>query len=499
MLLGVVSLVLVGCVPHAGRIGGPRTSATSAPGASTTSTLAPGPPVVPVTWTPCQNGLQCGSVSAPLDYAEPDGPQIQIAVARRPALDQAQRIGSLVINPGGPGGSGVDDLPNELRVLTGGLLSRFDIVSFDPRGVDRSQPVGCGESGGGGSASVGLLPDPAPSTPAAQQAVWSNDTAYANECAKATGLVLPFVGTVDAARDLDRIRAALGDAQLTYIGHSYGTLLGLTYADLFPTHVRAMVLDGVVDPALPTTQMVVDQAVGFERMLQGFLSWCTSSASCAWRPAGDPTAALLALVDKARAAPLPAAAGRQAGPGEIYTAVLSALYNSSAWSRLGTALAQASAGNGTAIVSMTDTYNTQNGPNAVDADAAVSCLDHPVPRDKSLWPGLAASAAQEAPVFGPMLVWSVAECAVWPAVPTRTPHAVHAPGAPPILVVGTSGDPATPHQWAVSVAAALDRGILVTWNGQNHVAYYYSSCVRAIDEAYLLAGTTPASGTVCAS
>jgi pimeloyl-ACP methyl ester carboxylesterase len=448
-----------------------------------------------VVWTPCQNGLQCGSVSAPLDYAEPGGPQIAIAVARRPALDQAQRIGSLVINPGGPGGSGIDDLPNELRVLTGGLLDRFDIVSFDPRGVDRSEPITCGETGG--PATLGLEPDPAPATATAQQAVWDNDKTYASQCATASGLLLPFVGTVDAARDLDRIRAALGDAQLTYIGHSYGTLLGLTYADLFPTHVRAMVLDGVIDPALSTYRMVVDQAIGFEGMLHGFFNWCAASSACAWRPAQDQTAALLALMNQARSAPLPAGSGRQAGPGEIYTALLSALYSSSQWSRLGAGLAQASAGNASTLVSMTDTYNTQNGPNAVDADSAVSCLDHPVPRDLSAYPGLAAQAAQEAPVFGPMMIWSVAECAVWPALPTRTPHAVSAPGAPPILVVGTSGDVATPHQWAASVANELQHGVLVTWQGQNHVAYYYSACVRSIDEAYLVNGTVPPSGTVC--
>ena len=492
--------LLAACSPstaaRAGHVGGGG-AGSSAPMSSTSTTLPPAPPVTPVVWTPCQDGLQCGSVSVPLDYAEPDGPQIQIALARRPAADPAARIGSLVINPGGPGGSGVDDLPNELRVLTGGLLARFDIVSFDPRGVDRSQPVTCGETGSGGSSSPGLLPDPAPATEPAQQAVWNNDAAFAQLCAKASGLWLPFVGTVDAARDLDRIRQALGDAQLTYFGHSYGTLLGLTYADLFPTHVRAMVLDGVIDPALSTYQMVVDQAEGFEHMLDEFFSWCASSAGCAWRPAGDPTAAYLALVDRARADPLPAGPGRQAGPGQIYTALLSALYNSSQWSRLGAALAQAAAGNGAAVVSMTTTYNTENGPNSVDANTAISCLDHPVPRVESAWPALAASAAKSAPVFGPMLVWGVAECGVWPAMPTRTPHAVRAPGAPPILVVGTSGDPATPHQWAVSVAAELEHGVLVTWQGQNHVAYYYSPCVRSIDEAYFVAGIMPANGTVC--
>ena len=497
LLLALPATLVVGCSRgSAARVGARTTTSAVAP---TSSTLPPAPPVTPVVWTPCQDGLQCGTVSAPLDYAEPDGPQIQLALARRPAADPAERIGSIVINPGGPGGSGVDDLPSELRVLTGGLLARFDIVSFDPRGVARSQPVTCGESASSSAppANPGLLPDPAPPTAAAQQAVWTNDKGYAAQCAAASGLFLPFVGTVDAARDLDRIRAAIGDAQLTYIGHSYGTLLGLTYADMFPTHVRAMALDGVIDPALTTYQFVLDQAQGFERILDGFFSWCASSSACAWRPGGDPTGALLALVDRARGTPLPAGGDRQAGPGEIDTAVLSALYNTSQWARLGSALAQAEAGDGSGVVAMTTTYNTQNGPNAVDANTAISCLDHPVPRQQGAFAQLAAQAAAAAPVFGAMLVWGVAQCAVWPALPTRVPHAVHAPGAPPILLVSSSGDPATPHQWAQSVAGELDRGVLVTWQGQSHVAYYYSACVRSIDEAYLVGGTLPASGTVC--
>lgn len=497
-MLSLVVCVLAACTDGAGRAGRHSVGSSTTlavPTSSTTTTLPVPPPVTPVTWTPCQNGLQCGTVSVPLDYAHPYGTQIQIAVARRPAADPAARLGSLIINPGGPGGSGVDDLPSELSILTPGLLDDFDIVSFDPRGVDRSDPITCGETGG--PASEGLLPDPAPPSMAAEQAVLANDRAYAADCQKASGPELPFLGTVDAARDLDRIRAAVGDAQLTYIGHSYGTLLGLTYADLFPTHVRAMVLDGVIDPALSTYDMVVDQAEGFENVLQSFFTWCASTASCAWRPAGDPTAALLAIINQARQSPLPAGPGRQAGPGEIYTAVLSALYNSSAWGSLAAGLAGAEHGSGSGLVSMSDHYDTENGPNSGDANTAISCLDHPVPHDFSTFAGWATAAAAQAPVFGPMLVWGIAQCAVWPVSPSRTPHSISAPGAPPILVVGTSGDPATPHQWAVSVSQELDHGVLVTWDGQSHVAYYYSACVRGIDQAYLLNGTLPANGTTC--
>ena len=256
-------------------------------------------------WTPCGD-LQCGSVTVPLDYARPDGATIQIAVARHPAEIPSERIGSIVINPGGPGGSGIDDLPNELSVLTSGLLDRFDIVSFDPRGVQRSSPVTC--STGQSSGPVGQLIDPVPTTPAAQLALLQNDQDFAAECEHLSGAILPYVGTVDTARDLDRIRAALGDPQLTFVGHSYGTLLGATYAELFPTHVRAMVLDGAIDPALSATAYATQQAESFESELDSFFGWCSSDPGCPWRPAGDPTAALLALI---QASADPAAPVRQ--------------------------------------------------------------------------------------------------------------------------------------------------------------------------------------------
>ncbi len=468
------------------------------PASSTTSpttTTVPGPPVTPIVWRPCQQGLECGSVAVPLDYAEPEGPTIQIAVAEHPAEDPASDLGPLVINPGGPGASGIDDLPDELSVLTPALLEHFDIVSFDPRGVDRSDPVTCGETSGS-DVPQGLLPDPVPQDTAAEQSVLADDQAYARACAKASGDLLAYVGTVDTARDLDRIRAALGVSQITYFGHSYGTLLGLTYAQMFPTHVRAMVLDGVIDPALSTEQMVTDQAVGFEDVLDQFFAWCASTG-CPWEEGSDPTQRLLQLASRLRASPIAAGGGRQAGVGELYTAVLSALYSTSTFSELGSALADAEEGDGSLLLEMTDAYDTENGPNSVDAENAIFCLDHPVPTDVSTYPQMAAAAGARAPFFGPMLVWGMLQCAVWPVPPTRTPAPVGAAGAPPILLVSSSGDPATPHEWAVAVQAQLAHAVLVTWEGDNHVAYYYSACVRSIDQAYFLDGTLPANGTVC--
>ncbi len=469
------------------------------PPSSTTSTTTTTTPVAPVTWSPC-GSLQCGSVTVPLDYSRPDGPTIQIAVARHPAEVPSERIGSLVINPGGPGGSGINDLPNELSALEPAVLDRFDIVSFDPRGVDRSSPVTCTGASASSSTPASAPPqpgiDPVPTTSAARQALLSNDQAFADQCEHYSGSVLPFVGTVDTARDLDRIRAAVGDTTLTYIGHSYGTLLGATYAELFPTHVRAMVLDGAIDPASTTTAYATDQAMSLESALGSFFTWCAADAACPWRPVGDPTTALLDLIQHTRTDPLTADGGT-AGPAELYDALLAGLESQSSWPTLAAALAAAQGGNGAPVVAMTNRYETGGSPNAAEAEQAIDCLDHPVDRNPASFVGLASSIGQSAPVFGPLLAWGLLGCATWPALPTRSPAPASDPGAPPILVVGTTGDPVTPYAWAVALAGELTGGVLLTWRGASHVASFYSPCVRAASAAYLVSGTLPAAGSVC--
>jgi pimeloyl-ACP methyl ester carboxylesterase len=480
----------------------PVDSSTTVAAPVATTTLPPLPPPPPVGWSPCGPGLECGLVGVPVDYRHPGARTIGIALERRQARVPARRIGSLVINPGGPGDSGIDDLSAELRVLTPGLLDRFDIVSFDPRGVARSAPVHCGPSTGTVGAPAGPpapIPDPVPQTDAARQALADGDRSYASACQRYSGDLLPFVGTDSAARDLDRIRAALGDDKLTFLGHSYGTLLGATYAELFPTRVRALVLDGAIDPALSTSEMSLAQAQGFEASLQAFFAWCAGSGAgtCPWRPVGDPEAALVGLIASARAHPLPAAGSRTVGPGEVYLGVLDTLYAQSFWPALGRVLAAASRGDGRPLIGLSDSYQRHGSSNAGDANSAITCVDHPVSRDLSTYASAAASAALQAPVFGPLFAWGALACGVWPVAPTGSPHAIRAPGSPAILVVGTTQDPATPYVWAEHLAGELDHGVLVGRQGRDHVAYYYSGCIRVIDEHYLIDGVTPPSGTVC--
>jgi hypothetical protein len=260
-----------------------------------------------------------------------------------------------------------------------------------------------------------------------------------------------------------------------------------------------MVLDSVIDPALTFDQYMLAQAQGFESVLQSFFAWCAGAAACLWRPAGDPTAAVLALLASSAASPVPAGGGRVAGAGELYDALLQGLYARSDWPRLADALAADAAGQGGQVVAMSDHYNANGSTNGSDAAVAIDCLDHPVSRDLATYDNLVAFARASAPVFGPLLAWGEASCAVWPAPPTRTVGPVAAAGSPPILLVGTTNDPATPYAWAVNVSHELHDGVLLTRDGSDHVAYFYSACVRGYVQAYVVAGSTPPPGATCAS
>jgi pimeloyl-ACP methyl ester carboxylesterase len=424
--------------------------------------------------------LQCATLAVPLDYADPTGPWIHLAVARHPASDPAERIGSLFINPGGPGASGIDDLPEELEVLTPELIDRFDIVEWDPRGVGESDPVRCTAPSSG--ASLGS-DDPVPATAAQEARLIAVDRAFAADCERGSGRLLDFVGTADTARDLDMLREAVGDARLSYLGHSYGTYLGAVYAELFPNRVRAMVLDGAIDPSLSLEQMAIAQAKGLESVLNLFISWCEGSPACSWRPVGNPSSALVAEAVRS-------------GSDVVYNGVLDAMYTTSRWPSLGAALAEAERGDVNALVQLGTSYSTGGGGTSADASEAIQCVDRPAPRNLAAYPAYVARAAAAAPFFGPYLAWGAVGCAVWPAPPTLSPHPALDPGAPPVLVTGATGDAATPYAWAVSLARQM-HGVLVTWDGIDHVAYYYSACVRSLDQSYLVNGILPAVGTVC--
>ena len=421
---------------------------------------------------------------------------------RKPATTPSQRIGSLLINPGGPGASGIDWIAASAPAFAI-LNRRFDLVGFDPRGIGRSAPVRCldGPRMDTFVALDGVLDDPQEKAEAIQA-----DKDFAAGCAQLSGKVLPFVDTVSAARDMDMMRSALGDDKLTYLGFSYGTYLGEHYAHLFPTRIRAIVLDAVLDPSLTADDLNISQAASFEQNLQAFLANCNAHAStapkCAFAQSGDPASKLSALMQRLDKTPL-AVGNRQLTRALAQTGVQLELYDQSSWPELDLSLAQADAGNGTLLLGFADFYLKRhaNGTydNQIEANYAVNCLDHPAQTDLTAYDKLGPLYERASPFFGGSFQYSNLPCAFWPAQPTGHAGPLTAPGAPPILFVGGTNDPATPYAWAQAAHKQMAGSVLLTRNGNGHGSYGVSVCATIAEINYLISLTLPAEGTVCSS
>jgi len=469
----------------------------------TTAVTSTSLPVQAVQWEPCTGNAgpakyECATVQVPRNPLKPSDGTIGMAIDRRPA--SGQKIGSLLVNPGGPGASGVDALPTLISSMPPDLLARFDVVGFDPPGVGRTAPIVCLDSAG---LERYYHVDPEPTTPSAFNAMLSADRNFAAGCESRSGAELPYVSTADAAMDMDVLRRDLGDPQLTYMGFSYGTLLGATYADLFPKNVRAMVLDGALDPALPVIDELDQQAAGLDGQLQQFFAWCRARPSCGWSPAGDPRAAFEALLAKVKTSPLPAkGTARTVGPAEVTYGTAVTLYSTTTWGDLGLALGAASHGDGTYMLELFDAYTGRQSDGSYDnlfeANAAVNCLDAAAPSISAIQ-AAAPKAESMAPVFGLQNLYSEATCSVWPVPATGRVGPLHANGSAPIVVVGSTGDPITPYQWAQALAGELENGVLLTRVGDGHTGYRSSSCIRAAADSYLINLTVPPAGTRCAS
>jgi len=458
------------------------------------------PPVTLARWADCGKGFQCATILAPRDYSDPGGPSVRLALVRLPATDPAGRIGSLVVNPGGPGASGIDFVrEGATTAFDDEIRARFDIVGFDPRGVNASSPIRCVDD-----LDHFLALDATPDDAAELATLIDGAKEFTAGCERRNADLLPFVGTENVARDLDRIRQAIGDEKLTYVGFSYGTMIGAMYAERFPDRVRALVLDGAVDPTLDLERFRSGQAVAFEGAFDRFVAWCAGDGSCLFHGGGKPGAAFDALMAQIEREPLRALRIRDrrlVGPTYAWSAVAGALYAREAWPVLAGALALAERGDGSLMLLLADPYNGRRPhagySNLIDANTAVVCLDFPGPRSVEPYEELAASLASAAPRFGSLLAYTDVDCAFWPVAPDRVPAPIAAPGAPPIVVVGTTGDPATPYDWAVALADQLDSGVLVTYKGEGHTAYGKSTCVDKAVDAYLLKLAVPKDGLVC--
>lgn len=451
-------------------------------------------------WSGCHQGFQCARLTVPVDYARPDGTTIRIALVRLPAAGDDAR-GSLILNPGGPGASGVDYALAAASVVSDALRERYDVVGFDPRGVARSAPLSCVTDT---ELDRLLALDGSPDDEAEERFVADRWRILGAGCVEDRPRLTAHVGTRDAARDLDVLRAALGDRRLTYLGKSYGTYLGTTYAELFPGRVGRVVLDGQLDPAASAEQVAAGQAAGFHRAFRSFLADCLTRSACPFTGGVDRAQQQVsALLDQVDARPLRGEPGRPVTQALAVIGVAAALYDEDSWPLLVRAFREAVRGGGQTLLALAD-YYSDRGPggryttNAIEALYAVNCLDRPEATELADFRAAAARVAESSPVFGPFIAWGGLPCASWPVPPQGEPHPVTAAGARPILVVGTTRDPATPYAWSVSVAEQLESGRLLTYVGDGHTAYRRgSACIdRAVDR-YFLAGTLPAPGTRC--
>ncbi|MGC9666558.1 alpha/beta hydrolase [Planosporangium sp. 12N6] len=496
--LVAVVLTVSGCVSPTTHWGSPTSASGNAAPAAGTVHWRPCPDVAKEALgrTPDNVTYDCGMVSVPRDWAKPaDGKRFDVALLRARATHQTNRIGSLLVDPGGPGGSGVD-LAAYLSVgLPAEITQRFDVVGFDPRGVGRSDQIKC-FSDADLDASFGADPDPVSQAAFDQSVALSRK--MAQSCGSKYGDTLPLFSTEQAARDMDAIRAALGEQKLTYLGYSYGTLLGAVYAQLFPTRVRALVLDGAIDPTLDSVASAESQAKGFEHAFDNFAAWCRDNAAkCPIGP--DARATVNSVMDAARRSPVTGSGGRAATAGWIQTAVVASLYSQEQWSQLALAIDGLRKGNAAGVLRLADSYAERDArgrySNLFDANAVVNCTDDANTPSVERLRALQADWRQKYPMFGPSSALNLI-CAQWPA--KRDPYpAGAAKGAPPVLVVGTTGDPATPYEQTPKLANMLGVGTVLTWEGEGHTAYPQTRCVTSAVNRYLVDLTVPAKGTTC--
>lgn len=499
VLSAVAVLALGACVAPKSQTTGdaePTTPATTdAGGADLTEQV--------VAWEPCGD-YECATVAAPLDWDDPTGETIQLAISRSVAQGSADaRIGSLLVNPGGPGSSGIDFLDYAVTgVLGQDVLDAYDVVAFDPRGVGQSSAVSCGSDA---YLDEVFLTDVEIESQADVDAERQRAREFGESCLQNTGPLLGEIDTVSAARDLELLRQVLGDEQLSYLGFSYGTFLGATYADLFPESVGRMVLDGALDPSITGDELVLGQAVGFEEALTAYVTDCQAGRDCPLTGSVEQGKQQIArVVEGAGRKPLDAGGGQVVNESMAFTGIVVTLYDDASWPYLTMALSEAIRENsGATLYQLANFYydRTSEGQwetNSMEAFAAINCLDYPAAeRSYDELAALAEEISEVAPTFGRDFAFDIS-CEVWPFESTAERGEIRAEGAAPIVVIGTTGDPATPYEWSVALADQLESGVLVTWEGEGHTAYGRAGdCVVDAVDAYLVEGTVPEEGLTC--
>lgn len=499
-VLAAALFLTVGCSSVPAQPAQPATEKTAEP-VDQTATIA---------WGPCTDikrpdgapparkdaTVRCGKLAVPLDYSKPDGEKIDLALIKLSATGPGKRLGSLVFNFGGPGGSGVDTLDQAGKALAA-LRTRYDLISFDPRGVERSSGVRCGD---GKEMDAFTALNTLPADEETHRKTEEANKRFAALCQQDSGKVLPYVGTVNAARDMDLIRAAVGDDQLNYVGMSYGTQLGGVYATLFPKNVGRMVLDAPLDPTVTFEQRTIAQTRGFQQAYESFLRSCVKSGSCeVGRDLDTANANVAKLMNQLTSQPLQVD-GRMLTQGLASTGVAAALYSEMTWPFLEQALGAALKGQGEGLMFLSDTYTgrTPDGSYSTQMTSfpAITCVDTAERPDIATLRRTEAAAMKISPLFGSE--GSGGLCRVWPAKGSDEARHIDATGSAPIVVIGGKGDPATPYEWAPKLTAQLKTGTLVTYEGEGHGAYLSGSkCVQQLVNSYLIDGKVPAKGATC--
>jgi pimeloyl-ACP methyl ester carboxylesterase len=451
-----------------------------------------------LTWTDC-GSAHCASVTVPVDYSAPDGETTKIRVALHPATGDSER--SIFVNPGGPGGSAIDFADTMETSFGDDVLEKADVVGVDPRGVGLSSPLTCLSDSDFDAYAAG---DPDPDDAAEVRALRDGVTGLGDACLKNSGDLAAHVSTVEVARDMDVVRALLGRAKLDWFGASYGTELGSVYTQLFPQRVGRMVLDGAVDPSLDNVDSSYAQAVGFQRALTAYAEDCATSDDC---PIGDDAtqgvAKIAGLLDRLDATPLAAGDDRRLTEGLAFYGIAVTLYDKETWPYLTQGLKAAFDGDGSVLVALSDAYfdrqpNGKYASNMGQVISAVSCLDSPGGLDEAAVEAQIPRFVAASPVFGRSLAWGALGCSDWPIESANPLPAINGKGSPPIVVIGTTGDPATPYESAEALADQLESAVLLTRKGDGHTAYLSgNACITKAVDRYLVDGTAPEDGTTC--
>ena len=445
----------------------------------------------------CGTGIDCGYLTVPVNYNDPTGPSFKLYTAVHRATDTSQRIGSLLVNPGGPGFGGSDFAVYAEQIYGQRLLEQFDIVAWDPRGTGLSEPaIDCVDDYDRYFAGVDITPD--------DQAERAQIVDLAREfeelCATKNADIVQFIGTNNSARDMDSIRQALGEDKVSYFGFSYGSELGATWSTLFPDTVRAAVLDGAADPNADFLQSGLQQVAGFEGSITTFLKQCSASTSCAFNNGGDAEGAFDALMLKLDDTPVPSNPDRpDVTRGVALVGVAEAMYSQTSWPDLEQALADAQNGDGSGLLDLYDQYYQRGADgvydNSLEAFQTITCMDATERLTVEEDDATAPQFNQAGPRYAPGTTGSYF-CSFFPA--SSDPRvAITGAGAGPVLVIGTTGDPATPLSSTENMAKALEQGVLVVVVADQHTGYGVNSCVDDAVENYLLDLAVPENGLRC--